>query len=67
LLIVPLGLGYVSIIKSAEIRLRNSLGHVSVVVAGRGGGMIDASTFFASDSRSPVSRENVERSKPGLL
>jgi hypothetical protein len=67
LLDVPLGLGYVSIIKSAEIRLGYSLGHVSVLVADRRNGVIDASTFVASHSGSLVGHENVERSEPGLL
>jgi hypothetical protein len=64
---MSLDLGYVSIIKSAEIRLGYSLGHVSAVAADRGSGIIDASTFVASHSRSLVSDENVERSEPGLL
>jgi hypothetical protein len=66
-LIMPLGLGYVSIIKSAEIRLGYSLGHVSVLVADRRNGVIDASTFVASHSGSRVGHQNVERSEPGLL
>jgi hypothetical protein len=62
-----LGSRYISIIKSAKVRLLYSLGHVCVRVAGEGTGITDASTFFASHSRGTVSHENVERSQPGLL